>query len=432
MTIGKRPSLAFVVACAALAFSGVADARTIVHAGSLIDGQSDRPAQRVTIIVEGRRIVAVQKGFASPTGTDRLVDLSELTVLPGMMDMHTHLSTQFSRKIYLERFQKSEADLALFAAANAEKTLRAGFTTVRDLGDGYNVTVALRNAIDDGLLPGPRIFTAAKSIATTGGHADPTNGTRADLRGDPGPKDGVINGPDEARKAVRQRYKDGADLIKITATGGVLSVAKSGRNPQFTDAELVALVDTANDYGFHVAAHAHGKEGMLRAVAAGVRSIEHGTYMDREVMRLMKQRGTYYVPTILAGKWVAEKSQVDGYFPELVRPKAAAIGPLIQETFAEAYRYGVNIVFGTDSGVSPHGENAREFVYMVEAGMPAMEAIKSATSVAAAFLELDDLGVIADGKTADLVAVAGDPLEDITLLQDVRFVMKNGVIARHD
>jgi len=241
----------------------------------------------------------------------------------------------------------------------------------------------------------------------------------------------VVNGPAEAMEAVRQRYQDGADLIKITATGGVLSLAKSGLNPQFQDAELEAIVATAKDYGFMVAAHAHGAEGMKRAIRAGVTSIEHGTYMDEEVIRLMKEHGTWYVPTILAGRFVAEKAQIDGYFPDVVRPKAATIGPLIQETFARAYKSGVNIVFGTDCGVAPHGSNAREFELMVEAGMPPMEAIKSATSVAAGFLGIDDrVGTLKPGMLADVVAVPGDPLADVTVLQSVDFVMKEGEVYR--
>ncbi|MFK8014163.1 MAG: amidohydrolase family protein [Gammaproteobacteria bacterium] len=420
----NRLTLALV--CAGVAQVGLA--RTVIHAGTLIDGAADTARSDVTIVVDGSQIVSVTDGFVPPERGDRLVDLSEFTVLPGLMDMHTHLSSQQSKSAYLDRFRKSEADVALFAAHNARLTLQAGFTTVRDLGDSYNATVALRNAINAGLSAGPRILTAAKAIGTTGGHADPTNGVRADLRGNPGPAQGVINGPEDAAKAVRQRYKDGADLIKITATGGVLSVAKNGQNPQFTVAELTALVAAATDYGFHVAAHAHGKQGMKRAIEAGVRSIEHGTYMDDEIMRLMRRKGTYYVPTITAGRWVGDKAKIDGFFPEVVRSKAAAIGPLIQDTFARAHKAGVNIVFGTDSGVSEHGYNAQEFLYMVEAGMSPMESIKSATSVAATFLELSDLGVVAPQKTADLIAVVGDPLEDISVLQRVEFVMKEGVV----
>jgi imidazolonepropionase-like amidohydrolase len=347
------------------------------------------------------------------------------------MDMHTHLSDQFSRDTYSEGFFLNPTDYAIRSTVYAKRTLMAGFTTVRDLGDDGMVTVSLRNAINGGLIPGPRIFTSSKAIGTTGGHADPTNGWNARLRGDPGPKDGVIDGADDARKAVRQRYKEGADLIKITATGGVLSLAKSGQNPQFTDEELAAIVETARDYGFTVAVHAHGAEGMKRAVEAGVTSIEHGTYMTDEVMRLMKKHGTYYVPTILAGVTVAERAQEDDYLPEIVRPKAAAIGPAIKDTFARAYKAGVKIAFGTDSGVSAHGDNWREFVLMADAGMPPMTALQSATIEAAKLLRIDDrLGSIEQGKVADIVAVAGDPLEDMSVMGDVRFVMKSGVVYK--
>jgi len=280
---------------------------------------------------------------------------------------------------------------------------------------------------------GPRIFAAGTSIATTGGHADPTNGFNthlSHLMGPPGPTEGVINSIDDARQAVRQRYKDGSDVIKITATGGVLSYAKSGDAPQFTVDEVKAIVDTARDYGFRVAAHAHGKEGMKRAILGGVTSIEHGTYMDDEVMGLMKQHGTWYVPTISAGRFVAEKAKIDGYFPAVVRPKAERIGALIQDTAGKAYRNGVKIAFGTDMGVGPHGDNAREFVYMVEAGMPAAYALQAATIRAAEVLGVDDQGVIEAGKRADIVAVPGNPVDDINAVLKADFVMKDGQIYR--
>ncbi len=406
-------------------------AATYIHAGKLITAETNQMLSEQTIIVDGNKIIAIEGGYKTPAAGDTLIDLRQHTVLPGLMDMHTHFSSQITATSYGEGQRLNEADYALRGAVFAEKTLMAGFTTVRELGDSHHVSVALRKAIAQGFVKGPRIYAAGKSLATTGGHADPTNGLAYLLQGDPGPKEGVINGPDEARKAVRQRYKDGADLIKITATGGVLSVAKSGMNPQFTDDELAAIVSTARDYGFKVAVHAHGKEGMQRAIKAGVDSIEHGTFMDKETMALMKKYGTYYVPTISAGKWVQQKAEIDGFFPDLVRPKAASIGPLIQQTFSEAYKAGVKIAFGTDAGVGAHGDNWLEFVYMTEAGMPAMAAIQSATIEGARLLGMEqELGSIKAGKLADIIAVPGNPLDDIKTLGQVSFVMKDGQIYK--
>ncbi len=409
----------------------LAQAETIVHVGTLIDGARDKPRSNVSIVIDGARITEVVAGFSEPGQGDTVIDLSHATVMPGLMDMHTHLAIEYSPDTYSEKFFMNPTDYAFRSVPFARRTLLAGFTTVRDLGDDGIVVAALRKAIAEGHVSGPRIFTAGKSLATTGGHADPTNGVNTKLKGDPGPKEGVVNGPVDARKAVRQRYKDGADLIKLTATGGVLSLAKSGQNPQFTREELEAIVETAKDYGFTVAVHAHGVEGMKRAVLAGVDSIEHGTFMSEEVMKLMKKRGTYYVPTLLAGAWVAEKAALEDYFPEIVRPKAARIGPQALGTFARAYKAGVKIAFGTDSGVSAHGDNAKEFELMVGAGMPPMEAIKAATSEAAKLLRVEDeLGTVEPGKIADLIAVSGNPLEDIGLLRSVEFVMKAGVVYK--
>jgi len=408
-----------------------APAATLIHAGSLIDGRDERAAGPSTIVVEDGRILAVERGHRAPGAGDVLIDLSSSTVLPGLMDMHTHMYTENSRGSYIHRFTHDGPTVALQATVYARRTLEAGFTTIRDLGDSHNISIALRDAIARGDVVGPRIYTSGKSIATTGGHADPTSGWAPHIAGDPGPREGVINGVADARKAVRQRYKDGADLVKITATGGVLSLAASGQNPQFADDELEAIVATARDYGFHVAAHAHGAEGMKRAIRAGVHSIEHGTYMDDEVIRLMKKNGTWYVPTIFAGEFVAEKSAEPGYFPDIVRPKAAAIGPQIKNTFARAHAAGVKIAFGTDCGVGPHGENAREFSLMVEGGMTPMQAIRAATLSAAELLGVEDrLGTIEPGKLADIVAVEGDPLADINRLGAVHFVMKEGVVYR--
>jgi len=405
--------------------------RSILHCGQLVDVRQLKLLKEMTVIVEGNKVVAVQQGYASANAGEKIIDLKNRTVMPGLIDMHVHLESETSPGKYMETFTFNPADYAFQSVVFAERTLMAGFTTVRDLG-GSGVNLSLRNAVNKGLIKGPRIYTAGKSIATTGGHADPTNGYRRDLMGDPGPAQGVVNGPDESAKAVRQRYKEGSDLIKITASGGVLSVAKSGENPQFTEAELKAIIETAKDYGFKVAAHCHGAEAMKRAIRAGVSSIEHGTYMDEEAMGLMKKMGTYFVPTIIAGKSVADSAKKPGYFPELVTPKALAIGPKIQSTFAAAYKAGVKIAFGTDGGVYAHGKNWMEFSYMTEAGMPILEAIRAATLSASDLLGDDRLGVLENGKFADIVAVDGDPTKDVSSMGKVKFVMKNGVVYKNE
>ncbi|MGS1078472.1 amidohydrolase family protein [Pseudoxanthomonas beigongshangi] len=396
----------------------------------LFEARSGKLLPARTVVVREGRVAEVLEGRTEVPGA-RTVDLAGHTCLPGWTDLHVHLGGQSNPQSYSEGFRLDPVDFAYRSVGYAEKTLMAGFTSVRDLGG--EIAPHLRDAVNQGLVKGPRIFAAGKSIATTGGHADPSNGYNdhlAHLIGPPGPTEGVINSIDDARQAVRQRYKDGSDVIKITATGGVLSYAKSGDAPQFTVDEVKAIVETARDYGYKVAAHAHGTEGMKRAVLGGVTSIEHGTYMSDEVMRLMKQHGTWYVPTIYAGRFVAEKAKVDGYFPEVVRPKAARIGAQIQDTAAKAYRNGVKIAFGTDMGVGPHGDNAREFIYMVEAGIPAAEALQAATVRAAEVLGVDDQGVIEAGKRADIVAVPGDPVADIQRVLDVALVMKDGVLFK--
>ena len=411
--------------------NGLMAQRTIIYCGQLIDPKNLQVLKEVSIIVEGNKITDVIKGYSAISAGDKLIDLKAKTVMPGLIDMHVHLESETNPNRYMETFTFNPADYAFQSVVFAERTLLAGFTTVRDLG-GSGVNISLRNAINKGLIKGPRVYTAGKTIASTGGHADPTNGYRRDLMGDPGPAQGVVNGVDECVKAVRQRYKEGSDVIKITASGGVLSVAKSGENPQFTEAEMKAIVETAKDYGFKVAAHCHGAEAMKRAIRAGVNSIEHGTYMDEEAMTLMKKMGTYYVPTIIAGKSVADSALKPGYFPELVTPKALAIGPKVQSTFALAYKAGVKIAFGTDAGVYAHGKNWLEFVYMTEAGMPILEAIKAATVNAADLLGDDRLGAIEKAKLADIIAVEGDPTKDIKAMSRVKFVMKNGVVYKNE
>lgn len=404
--------------------------KTYIWCGTLIDGISDESKKNMTIVVEKDKIVAIENGFAQSGDADKTIDLKNKTVTPGWIDMHVHVETETKKGNVADRFILNPADIAFESIKYVNITLMSGFTTVRDLG-GSGVNVSLRNAINKGWITGPRIYTAGKSIATTGGHADPTNGYRKDLMGDPGPKEGVINGPDDAYQGVRQRYKDGADLIKITATGGVLSQAKDGANAQFTEGEIKAIVMAAKDYGFKVAAHAHGAEGIKRAVRAGVSSIEHGTFMDDEGIKLMKQYGTWYVPTIIAGKSTADSAKIPGYYTDIVTPKALATGPLIQKTFAKAFKEGVKIAFGTDAGVFRHGMNWLEFGYMIEAGMKPMEAIKAATINAAELLgEKDKLGSIEVNKLADIIAVDGDLLKDVKVFGKVVFVMKGGVVYK--
>jgi len=404
----------------------------ILHCGHIIDCTDKSVKGEHSIIVKDGLIESVVEGIVLPRGEYDIIDLKDKYVMPGFMDMHVHIEHQSGPKRYENRFREDPADVALKATTYCEKTLMAGFTLVRDLG-GSGVNVSLRNAINKGYVKGPRIYTCEKALGTTGGHADPTNGVRRDLKGDPGPKEGVVNSPEDAYKAVRQRYKNGADVIKITATGGVLSVAKDGMGPQFTDEEVRAVVKAANDYGMVTAAHAHGPEGMKRAVMAGIHSIEHGTLMTEEVMELMIEKGTFYVPTISAGHFVAEKAKQPGFYPSIIVPKALAIGPQIQETFAKAHAYGVKIAFGTDSGVSYHGDNAKEFELMVDSGMSAIDAIRSATVTSAELLRISDkAGTLEIGKWADIVAVSSNPLEDIKVLQDVKFVMKNGQVFKSE
>jgi len=405
--------------------------KTIIYCGQLIDVKTLQVQKEMSIIVIGNMVSEVQKGYTIAEANDKVINLKSKTVMPGLMDMHVHVEEETSPSRYIDGFTKNKSDRAYVAMGLAQKDFMAGFTTLRDLG-GSGVNISLRNAINKGLVVGPRIYTAGKSLATTGGHADPTNNYREDLMGDPGPDEGVVNGVADCAKAVRMRYKTGADLIKITATGGVLSMAKDGSGAQFTEEEIRTIVSTAKDYGFKVAAHAHGAEGMKRAVLAGVSSIEHGTYMTEEVMELMKQHGTYLVPTIIAGKSSADSAKIPGYYPEIVRVKAAVVGTYIQATFAKAYKAGVKIAFGTDAGVYAHGKNWLEFVYMTEAGMPILECIQSATVNAADLLGVSDiLGSIEKGKYADIIAVDGDPTKDVQVMGKVSFVMKNGMVYKN-
>ena len=409
-----------------LLISFSAHSKTIIYSSDYIDVNTGKVITNKSITVDKGKIESIDTGFIEITSNDKLIDLRGYTLMPGLMDMHVHFGQEYKSKS--ERPVKIERETsAIIANKHALTTLKSGFTTVRQVGDSGLIAISLRNLINSGEVVGPRIFTSGKSIATTGGHADPTNGKDSDSYEYPVAEDGVINGPYDAYTAVRQRYKDGADGIKLTVTGGVLSVAKSGDNPQFTEEEVIAVVNAAKDYGMWVAVHAHGSEGMKRAVIAGVNSVEHGTFMTEEVMDLMVNKGTYYVPTISAGEFVAEKAKINNYFPEIVRPKAASVGPQIGNTFNKAYKRGVKIAFGTDAGVQPHGTNWKEFVYMVKFGMPPMETIQSATINTAKLLKIDSiLGSIEVGKMADIIAIDGNPIENINTMENVVFVMKEG------
>lgn len=411
--------------------AGMTAQQTFLHCGKVIDTKNGTILTNKTIVVAGNKIVGINDGFmATKRADDIIIDLKDKTVMPGLIDMHVHIEGETSPKRYLEVFTLNEADVAFVSAEIAKRTLMAGFTTVRDLG-GSGVNVALRNAIARGKVPGPRIFTAEKAIGTTGGHADPTNGRNRDLMGDPGPAEGVINSPEDARKAVRQRYKNGADLIKITATGGVLSVSKNGVNPQFTQAEVDEIVKTAKEYGMSVAAHAHGIEGMQRAIKGGVTTIEHGSLMDKETAQLMKQYGTYLVPTLSAGRYVRKQADVPNYYPDIIIPKIMKVDAGVRKTMAMVAKEGVNIAFGTDAGVFPHGENAKEFGYMVETGWSPMFSIQSATLTNAKVLDMENsLGQIAPGFIADIIAVNEDPTQNINTMENVVFVMKEGNVYK--
>ena len=404
---------------------------TYLHCGKILDAQTGKVLPNKTIVVSETKITKILDGFVTKVNKEDVeIDLKNKFVLPGLIDMHVHIEKETNSASYIAKYTENEADVAFESARIAEITLLAGFTTVRDLG-GTGVNISLRNAINKGTIKGPRIFTAGKSIATTGGHADPTNGSSRKLMGDPGPLEGVINSPEDAVKAVSQRYKEGADVIKITSTGGVLSVAKNGKNPQFTLEEVKAVTTTAKDYGMLTAAHAHGDEGMQRAILGGIKTIEHGTFMSNETMELMKKYDVYLVPTITAGKSVAENAKNTGFYPEMVRIKALEVGPQIQATFGKAYKSGVKIAFGTDAGVFPHGINAKEFTYMAEAGMPAVAAIQSATITNAKLLGLEnEIGQIKENFIADIIAVDENPIDTISTLEKVTFVMKDGKIYK--
>jgi len=403
--------------------------KTYIQCGRLIDGISSTAQTQVTIVIEGKFITEIQKGYTNGSTGDKVIDLKNKTVMPGLIDCHVHLESEGNKNSIAEGFIFTDADIAYHAAVYAKRTLMAGFTTVRDLG-GTGVNISLRKAVRQGLVDGPRIITAGRAISASGGHMDGSVGFRDDaFNHKMGPDDGVADGRDELIKAVRLQIKRGSDVIKIASTGGVLDLSENGSGAEFTIDEIKAVVETAKDYGLKVACHAHGAEGIKRAILGGVASIEHGTFMNDEDIELAKKHGTYLVPTIIAGKSVSDSAKISGYFPPVIARKAMEVGTQIQKNFGKAYKAGVKVAFGTDAGVYAHGKNYIEFQYMVEAGMPPMEAIKAATTSAADLLDMSSqIGSVSKGKFADIVAVDGDPLTDIKTMKNMAFVMKEGKV----
>ena len=412
---------------------------TVVHIGTLYAVPGEPLLRQATVVIVNDTIDRVLEGYREPADLfdpgveSRVIDLKDRFIVPGLMDCHTHLTGQSLPAFERMRrtLQETEAYAVIDGVVNAEKTLMAGFTTVRNVGSGGQTGLALRDRINQGVIPGPRMFVSGPSVTVTGGHGDGTNALSPVLRPEQGPETAPADGPAEVRKAVRARVREGVDLIKITATGGVLSPTAAGVDQQFFVDELESIVEAARMMGRKVAAHAHGSDGINAALRAGVNSIEHGTYLDDESIRLFVETGAYLVPTIHAGKFVEEKAKEDGYFPMAVRSKAAAVGPVIQGAFGRAHKAGVKVAFGTDVGVGAHGTNALEFVYMHEAGMSPQDCLKTATINAADLIGiLDKLGTIEPGKLADLVGLDSDPIEDVTAYQRVVFVMKDGVVYR--
>jgi len=408
----------------------------VVKAARLFDGKSSALVTPGLLVVTDGKIIAVGPKSTSPAGAE-VIDLGDATLLPGFIDAHTHLTSMYSedwKQNTLDTLQKTVAEQALDASANARITLMAGFTTVRDVGSRDYLDVGLRNAVRDGVVPGPRMLVTVHALGSTGGHCDFAGGFRAGLFGrESDPLDGVINGPDQARYAVRLDHKYGADIIKVCATGGVLSLTDDVDTPQLTQAELDAIVDEAHALRRKTAAHAHGAEGAKRAIRAGIDSIEHGSFLDDEALDMMKQRGTYLVPTLIAGESLKEKMDKGLYLPPAIAAKARAALAARSQMFQHALAKGVKIGFGTDAAVYRHGRNGEEFHLMVDLGMKPIDALRSAALTDAELLGLaDQIGTLEPGKLADIVAVPGDPLENIRQTEHVLFVMKEGVIFRND
>ena len=414
---------------ASSAFAAESPAATFVQAGRLLaDPASGKVLTQKTVVVRDGRVAEVRDGFvADPGGV--VIDLKDSFVLPGLIDSHVHLLSEGNPNERLEAVTKSNADLVIDGAVFARRTLEAGFTTVADVGDADEPIFALRDGIAAGKIPGPRILAAGEPLSPHGGHGDVTH-YRADvvqLLED----GGLCTGADECARQTRRQINAGADLIKMLPTGGVLDGGATGVEQQFTDAEMVAIVEAAHAMGRMVKAHAHGARGINAALRAGVDSIEHGTYLDAESVKLFKAKGAWLVPTLIAGDTVArEAAKPDTFFLPEVKAKALQVGPLMQAMGRRAHDAGIKVAFGTDMGVGRHGENAREFALMVAAGFTPIEAIRAATTAGAEHLRLPDVGSLSAGKRADLIAVKGDPTADVTTLQHVDVVMKGGVIYK--
>jgi imidazolonepropionase-like amidohydrolase len=404
-----------------------------VEAGRLLADPSNGVVQRgKTLVIRGNQVVEVRDGFVGDPAQGQVVDLRTAFVLPGLIDSHVHLTGQQNPNSRLEEVTLSDADQAMVGARYARRTLMAGFTTVADLGAGNQAIFALRNAVRNGDVPGPRIIAAGSSVSIHGGHGD-INGYRDDVMHLLS-SESICSGADNCMRAVRTQVRAGADIIKITATGGVLSNTAAGLGQQFSDPELTAIVDSAHRMGRQVTAHAHGVDGINAFLRAGGDSIEHGTYLDDQSIRLFKANGAWLVPTLLAGDFVARiASGPNNFFTPAQTAKALEAGPKMLDMARRAHAGGVRIAFGTDSGVSAHGDNAQEFALLVRAGLTPLEAIQSATVGAAEHLKIaNEAGRLAPGMPADLIAVSGDPLSDVTELERVRFVMKGGQVFRQD
>jgi imidazolonepropionase-like amidohydrolase len=403
---------------------------TVIHAGKLLALPGEAPKRGQSVLIADGKIKSVAAGFIDPPSGARLVDLKEKFVLPGLIDCHVHLTAQLGANYRLRLVEDSDPKVALDAAQRAQLTLAAGFTTVRDVGArAPEVIYALRAAVAEGKVPGPRILCVGAILSPTGGHGQ-VYGFRADICGCLQSHSGVCDGIDACRRAVRTQVAQGADAIKFVATGGVLSDLRTGVDQQFTDDEIRTIIETAHRLGRRVSAHAHGTVGINAALAAGVDSIEHGSFLDDKSIELFLDRRAFHTPTIIAGMTVLEMARRGGVLSPAQAAKALAIGEHIKQALARSFRAGVRITFGTDMGVGPHGQNAREFALMVEAGMTSADAIKAATANAAELLDIADIaGSLAPGKSADIIAVDGDPLADITELERVSFVMARGVRA---